>query len=169
MFRGFFGAYLLLRGDERRGLSMFDVSRRGVLLSFLSLFVVVPFYGLFFFQKDVSVLGVSLWYLLLLFLLIDAITWLIYPLAVRNIIVGFDRVSHFNLFVVARNWSRALNFFVYYVAYFIIPSYKDVKEADGPELLGLFFALSSFLILLFLLYYRWFVTKDICRAPAKKD
>ena len=159
IMRGFFGAYLLLRGEDKRGLGIFDISQRGVFLSFFAFFLVFPFYGFVFLRQDVSSLGLTPWYLLFLLFFIDGIAWLVYPLAMRNVVVALDRGSRFMVFVVARNWSRALWVLLFYSAFLLAPLTGGVVLADGVVQLSPFLVLFWLFLFLFLLRYRWFVAK----------
>lgn len=153
-----YGAWRLLRGD-RDGHQFFEISERAFWQSFASALIVLPGHVvLVLLHQWNRELGADLLSIVLIHGLAYVISWTAFPLAAYYMAMGLDREARWINFVIALNWSKAVQMAIY------LP--LALLSASGLGGLG---GLFSFLGLAAVLVYQWWITRtalDINGGPA---
>jgi hypothetical protein len=145
-----YGAWRLLLRDTK-GIEWLDDSPEGFWKSFFCAVVVLPGYILLLafsptpYYEDAGVVQI--------FLVEGAayvIGWTTWPLLVSYVAPVIDREDKFIRYIVAYNWSAAIQISIY-VVILLLPFSGVVPDGLG--------GLLSFLALFILLWYQWFVVK----------
>ncbi|MBC6496825.1 MAG: hypothetical protein GDA54_00655 [Alphaproteobacteria bacterium GM7ARS4] len=151
--RGMGGAWLLLRGDARQGLTYFEASYEGAQRSLGALLVVMPFYvWALRYVETLSFSGVTM------FVLIQVIGWLTLIMVMKPIVDVWGCASRYLLFVSVYNWCRAFRGIVFYLVYVWTYPLMHMGSESFLES-GPFPQLALFVFLCAVLVYQWFVAK----------
>lgn len=146
--RPLYGAYRLARLDAA-GLRYFDTTHAAFWFSFLAGVLSLPLYLLLVSSTWLTAGdGGAFWRVALVELLIYVIAWVALPNVLPPVLRAINREHHFVRCVVVHNWAAVLQNLVY-----IPVATLAVLGVPGAGLI-------SFMILLVVLFYGWYVIKN---------
>ncbi len=152
-----YGAYRLARFDSG-GMSFFEISETGFWRSFFAAVLVAPFFlALLLVRFQMVPIEAPLFRYLAIEAIAYVIAWVAFPLVMANLVRAFERESHFIRLIVAYNWASVWQNCLYLPIVMLasLGAFSD-GVANGV----------SFIALVYILVYTWFVARTALEIPA---
>lgn len=146
-----YGSYRLARGDAK-GIGFFNPSREGAIRSFYAAVAVMPIFALMVYGNIIKGhLSAPIPTIVIVHFLVYAISWVIYPLVVHEILGLMKRQDRFLHYLSVFNWCQVLRG----VIALPIAMYA-LAIPEGNALLSLLHAVTFVAILV----YQWYVNRS---------